>query len=72
MKTKIQFFFLAVFTFVNFQVAMAQTKKVQTFTVSHIIDAPAEKVWAIVGEDYGAIAYSHPKIVSSDYINGSL
>ena len=47
-------------------------KKVQKFTESKIIDLPAEKVWAIVGEDYGAIAYSHPKIISSDYVNGSL
>ena len=55
----------------SFQQVFAQ-KKVQTFTVSHIIQAPADQVWAIVGEDYGAIANSHPKIVSSDYINGSL
>lgn len=47
-------------------------KKVQTFTVTHIINAPADQVWAVVGEDYGAIANSHPKIVSSDYINGTL
>ena len=53
------------------QFAQAQ-KKVQQFTVSHIVNAPADKVWAVVGEDYGAIANSHPKIVSSNYINGSL
>lgn len=47
-------------------------EKVQRFTVSHVIKAPADKVWAVVGEDYGAIANSHPKIVSSDYINGTL
>lgn len=47
-------------------------KKVQTFTVSHVIQAPADKVWAVVGEDYGAIAHSHPKIISSDYLQGSL
>ncbi len=47
-------------------------KKSKSFTVTHIIDAPVEKVWAVVGEDYGAIANSHPKIVTSDYINGSL
>ena len=51
--------------------ALAQ-KKVQTFTISHIIDAPADGVWAIVGEDYGAIANSHPKIVKSDYVSGTL
>ena len=47
-------------------------KKVKTFTVEHIINAPAEKVWAVVGEDYGAIANSHPAIISSDYVNGTL
>lgn len=52
--------------------AQAQDKKVQNFTDSYVINAPADKVWAIVGEDYGGIANSHPKIVSSDYINGSL
>lgn len=53
------------------QVIFAQKKR-QTFTVEHLINAPADKVWAVVGEDYGAIANSHPKIVSSNYINGSL
>lgn len=47
-------------------------KKVQQFVVSKVINLPAEEVWKIVGEDYGSIAYSHPKIVSSEYINGSL
>lgn len=47
-------------------------KRTQNFVVTSTIDAPADKVWAVVGEDYGGIAYSHPKIVSSDYINGSL
>ncbi|MEL7342871.1 MAG: hypothetical protein AAGM67_20470, partial [Bacteroidota bacterium] len=42
------------------QLLQAQ-EKVQTFTVSHVIQAPADKVWAVVGEDYGAIANSHPK-----------
>ena len=50
----------------------AQDKKTQSFTVSHVIDAPAAEVWAVVGEDYGGIANSHPKIVSSGYIDGSL
>lgn len=53
-------------------VAFSQKKKVKTFKVSKVLNLPAEKVWAVVGDDYGAIAYSHPLIVSSDYINGSL
>ena len=47
-------------------------KRVKRLTVSNVIDAPAAEVWAVVGEDYGAIAFSHPKIVASEYINGSL
>lgn len=52
--------------------AETEPKKVKSFTVSKEIDLPADKVWAIVGEDYGAIANSHPQIVSSDYINGTM
>ncbi|NND06785.1 MAG: SRPBCC family protein [Saprospiraceae bacterium] len=37
-----------------------------------MINAPADKVWAVVGEDYGAIANSHPKILRSDYVGGTL
>lgn len=62
-----------VFLFVlAFATSVQAQKKVQEFTESKVLDLPAEKVWAIVGEDYGAIAYSHPKIISSNYINGSL
>jgi len=53
--------------------AEAQTqKKVQKFKVSKVIDVPAQELWSVVGEDYGKIAYSHPKIIASDYIDGSL
>ena len=47
-------------------------KKVQTFKVSKVIDIPANELWDVVGKDYGKIAYSHPKIMASDYIDGSL
>ncbi len=47
-------------------------KKVKSFQVSRDINAPAKEVWKVVGEDFGAIANSHPKIISSNYINGSL
>lgn len=50
---------------------MAQ-KKTQNFKVSKIIDLPAEQLWKTVGEDYGSIAYSHPKIVASNYVSGTL
>lgn len=52
--------------------AIGQSKKVQQFTVSKVLNIPADQVWAVIGEDYGAIAYSHPKIVSSEYIGGTL
>ncbi len=47
-------------------------KKVKTFTVERTIQASAQKVWAVVGEDFGAIANSHPKIVSSTYNQGHI
>ncbi|WNJ17014.1 SRPBCC family protein [Pontibacter sp. G13] len=60
-------------TLLLFAVSVVQAqKKVQTFKVSQVINAPADKVWAIVGQDYGAVANSHPRIISSNYINGSL
>ena len=73
MKGLIKTSLIAALVILGFNIADAQKqKKVQTFKVSHVINAPAEKVWSVVGEDYGAIAHSHPKIVSSDYINGTL
>lgn len=59
---------LAIFLSIN---VMAQ-KKAQNFTVSRTIKAPVTAIWKVVGEDFGAIAKSHPSIVSSNYINGSL
>ena len=61
----------------SWQTASAQddTKEdrgVKTFTVITTIHAPIDQVWAAVGEDYGAIAKSHPKIIRSEYINGTL
>lgn len=59
------------FIFGGLQSLVAQ-KKVKDFTVTKVIPHSADKVWAVVGEDYGAIANSHPKIIFSEYINGSL
>lgn len=71
MKSFLKISFLFSLSILGLQLLQAQ-EKVQKFTVSHVIQAPAAKVWAVVGEDYGAIANSHPKIISSEYINGSL
>lgn len=72
MKTILKISLLAI-TFLAFATsAFAQDKKVKTFQVTKVIPHSAEKVWSVVGEDYGAIANSHPKIISSNYINGSL
>lgn len=70
MKTILKTGFAILTVLVAFS-AVAQ-KKTQNFTVSRVINAPADKVWAVVGEDFGAIANSHPQIVSSNYINGTL
>ena len=64
-----------VFSFLFFATGTIQaqkTKRVKKFKVEQIINAPADQVWAVVAEDYGAIANSHPEIISSNYINGSL
>ena len=53
-------------------IAQKKQKKIQKFTVTKVIPHSADKVWSIVGEDYGAIAKSHPKIIASEYINGTL
>lgn len=71
MKNTIALTFLLFISVTSFTPVQAQ-KKVHKFEISRVIDLPAEKIWAIVGEDYGAVAKSHPKIISSNYINGSL
>lgn len=62
---------MAVLTTGSFSSLHAQ-KKVKTFKMEKVLSVPAEKVWKVVGEDYGAIANSHPKIVASNYVDGSL
>ena len=37
-------------------------KKIVTFTVERIIPASVDQVWKVVGEEFGAIANSHPKL----------
>ena len=71
MKTVLRITFLLSLTVLLASITQAQ-KKVQSFKVEKEINLPADKVWQIVGEDYGAIANSHPRIISSNYINGSL
>jgi len=70
-SSKISMVGIMLFAFAMLTTSMF-AQKVQTFTVSHIINAPADKVWAAVGEDYGAVANSHPRIISSDYVAGTL
>lgn len=61
MKTKINLIIILVFS--------AIITNAQSFTTERIINAPAEKVWKVVGEQYGEIANSHPTVVASDYIS---
>lgn len=71
MNTNFKNTVLAIFTLMSMSI-LAQEKKVHIFTIEKTITASTDSVWAVVGEDFGAIANSHPKIVSSNYINGSL
>ena len=59
---------ISLITFSNLQ---AQ-KKVKHFKVEKTLNLSAAKVWAVVGEDYGGIFNSHPKIINSEYTKGSL
>ena len=52
--------------------AQSMSKKYKSFTVSRVMPFSADKVWGAVAEDYGNIANSHPKIVASGYVKGSL
>ncbi len=45
--------------------------KSRTFTVERTIQAPVEKVWKVVGEEFADIAKSHPVLASSHYVEGT-
>ena len=72
MKKTMRVLALGVLVALSGNVEAQKQKKVQKFLISKVIDVPADEVWEVVGEDYGRIAYSHPRIIESDYINGSL
>ena len=63
---------LAMVALAIFSVEAQEQKKVKTFKMSKVLPVSAQEVWKIVGEDYGKIAHSHPKIMTSDYIGGTL
>lgn len=64
---------IAIFAIASFSLTAQKTdKKVTSFSVERIINSSAESVWKVVGEDFGAIANSHPKIVSSQYNQGAI
>ncbi len=74
MKTTIKSSLIAIVclltgTFVN---AQSMSKKYKTIKVEIVIDAPAERVWKTMVEDYGEISNFSPYIYTSNYINGSL
>ncbi|NQZ76443.1 MAG: SRPBCC family protein, partial [Ekhidna sp.] len=50
----------------------AQSKKQQQVMVERTVQIPAEDVWQILAEDYGAISNSHPTIIKSEYAPGTL
>jgi len=51
---------------------IAQSKKQQQVTAERTVKLPADKVWQILAEDYGAIANSHPTIIKSEYASGTV
>ncbi len=51
---------------------VAQNKKQQQVKAERTVNLPANKVWHILAEDYGAIAKSHPTIISSEYAAGTV
>ena len=51
---------------------IGQNKKQQQVVVERTVNLPADKVWHILAEDYGAIANSHPTIIKSEYASGTL
>lgn len=52
--------------------AQSMNKKHRTFEVSRELPFSADKVWKAVADDYGNIANAHPKIIASEYAEGSL
>ena len=50
----------------------AQSKKQQQVMVERTVQIPAEDVWQILAEDYGAISNSHPTIIKSESAPGTL
>ena len=63
--------FIILITLISTSV-MAQSKKQQRIMVERTVMLPADQVWHILAEDYGAIANSHPTIVKSEYAPGTV
>ena len=73
MKSIIQYGIALLLMTISIQLfAQDSDKKLTVFSVERIIPASVDKVWKVVGEDFGAIANSHPKIVSSYYNQGHI
>ncbi len=51
---------------------LSAQKKAQSFTLSKVLNVPADEVWKAIALDYGAVSRSHPKVIESEYINNSL
>jgi hypothetical protein len=47
-------------------------KKTRHIQVTAEMPHSAAEVWGVLAEDYGRVADSHPRIVKSDYLRGSL
>ncbi|MEM9327733.1 MAG: SRPBCC family protein [Bacteroidota bacterium] len=62
--------FLSIITIDNMYAQ--STKKQRQVIAERTVQLPADQVWHILAEDYGAIANSHPTIVKSEYASGTL
>lgn len=69
MKTKIRLIVLLLFA--TGITAFGQKDKSRSFVIERVIKAPAEEVWKVVGENFTDIAKSHPKLISSHYVEGT-
>lgn len=52
--------------------AQEMNKKTKTVETSREVDLPAAALWKVLGQDYGAIAFSHPTIIRSEYTPGTI
>ena len=66
---KKSFTIISSFTIMLLWSSLLHAQKIQQFAVTEVVYAPAEAVWEVIADDYGSIAYYHPRILNSAYAN---